>query len=75
MIVDIDGQKFSAEPTGQQMGKFVGATTWVNNPDFVYDLAKKKMLTVSREGREPFTLSLEGTDATMQALRACQNAN
>jgi hypothetical protein len=75
VIFDVDGQKFTAEPTGQQMGEFVGATTWVNNPNFIYDLAKKKTLTVMRNGREPFTLSLAGTDAAMKALRACQDAN
>ena len=31
---DIDGQKFSAQPTGQQSGEFIGAAAWVNNPDF-----------------------------------------
>lgn len=75
VMFDVDGQKFSAEPSGQAMGGFVGATTWVTNPNFIYDLAKKKTLTVMPAGRTPFQLSLAGTDAAMKALRACQEAN
>lgn len=74
VVFDVDGQKFSGEATGQQMGGFVGAFVWVNNPDFIYDLAKKKALTITSKDREPILLSLEGTDAAFKALRACQEA-
>jgi hypothetical protein len=46
----------------------------VNNPDFIYDLAKKKTLTITPQGREPIVLSLAGTDAAFKALRACQES-
>src|SRR5262249_38781611 len=76
VMLDVDGQKFSAEASGQRMDGFVGATTWVTNPNFIYDLAKKKTLTViPMNNRPPFEVSLVGTDAAMNALRACQEAN
>jgi hypothetical protein len=74
VIFDVDGQKFSGEATGQKMGGFEGAYTWVNNVDFIYDLAKKKKLTIMPQGREPFAVSLTGTDAAFKALRTCQEA-
>ncbi|WP_455873677.1 hypothetical protein [Rhizobium yanglingense] len=74
VIFDVDGQKFSGEATGQQMEGFDGSFIWVNNPDFIYDLAKKKTLTITPAGRDPFAVSLAGTDAALKALRACQEA-
>jgi hypothetical protein len=74
VIFDIDGQQFSGEATGQKMEGFDGAYTWVNNLDFIYDLAKKKTLTITPQGRDPFAVSLAGTDAAFKALRACQEA-
>ncbi len=74
VIFDVDGEKFSGQATGQQMEGFRGAYVPVNNPDFIYDLAKKKALTITPQGREPIVLSLTGTDAAFKALRACQEA-
>ena len=74
VIFDVDGQKFSGEATGQQIEGMDGAFVWVNNPDFIYDLAKKNALTISPAGRDPIVLSLKGTDAAFKALRACQDA-
>ncbi len=74
VIFDVDGQKFSGEATGQKMEGFDGAYTWVNNADFIYDLAKKKTLTITPQGRDPFAVSLAGTDAAFKSLRACQEA-
>jgi hypothetical protein len=74
VIFDVDGQKFSGQATGQQLEGFRGAYVPVNNPDFIYDLAKKKALTITPEGRDPIVVSLAGTDAAFKALRACQEA-
>ncbi len=74
VIFDVDGQKFSGEATGQRIEGMDGAFVWVNNPDFIYDLAKKNALTISPTGRDPIVLSLKGTDAAFTALRACQDA-
>jgi len=74
VLFDVDGQKFTGEATGQQIEGTDGAFVWVNNPDFIYDLAKKNALTISPAGRDPIVLSLKGTDAAFMALRACQDA-
>ena len=74
VIFDVDGQKFSGEATGQQIEGMDGAFVWVNNPDFIYDLAKKNALTITPAGRDPIVLSLKGTDAAFTSLRACQDA-
>jgi hypothetical protein len=74
VIFDVDGEKFSGQATGQQIEGFRGAYVPVNNPDFIYDLAKKKTLTITPEGRDPIVISLTGTDAAFAALRACQES-
>ena len=74
VLFDVDGQQFSGQAVGQQIEGMDGAFVWVNNPDFIYDLAKKNALTISPAGREPIVLSLKGTDAAFKTLRACQDA-
>ena len=71
---DVDGQKFSGKATGQQLQGFKGAYVPVNNPEFIYGLAKKNKLTITANGRDPIVLSLAGTDAAFQSLRTCQEA-
>jgi hypothetical protein len=71
---DVDGQIFKGTFTGQQTKGFGGAFVPVNNADFIYDMAKKKSLTISYgEGRKVI-VGLTGTDAAFAALRACQDA-
>ncbi|MCA1406491.1 hypothetical protein I6F26_18885 [Ensifer sp. IC3342] len=74
VMFDIDGQMFEGEAIGQRIDGYEGAYARFNNPDFIYDLAKKKTLTITPNGRDPIVLSLAGTDAAFQALRACQEA-
>lgn len=71
---DVDGQKFTGVATGQEMEGFDGAVVPFNNLDFIYDLAKKKALTITAKGRDPIVLKLTGTDAAFKALRECQAA-
>ena len=74
VLFDIDGQKFTGDATGAQMEGFDGAFVHFNNPDFIYDLAKKKSMTITPKGRDPIVVSLAGTDAAIKALRTCQEA-
>ncbi len=73
---DVDGDKFSGDFKGQQyQDGWRGAYVRVNNPDFVYDLAKRHKLTITADdGRPPIVIDLTGTFAAFEALRACQNA-
>ncbi len=72
VVFDVDGQKFTGEAKGLQMEGFRGASVAVNNLDFIYDLAKKKTLTITPDGRDPIVVNLSGTDAAFKALRECQ---
>src|SRR6188472_2216148 len=74
VLFDVDGQQFSGEAKGQDDGEFQGAFVWVNNPDFIYDLAKKKTLTISPKGGSLIKVNLAGTNAAFEALRTCQDA-
>jgi hypothetical protein len=74
VLFDVDGQQFTGEAKGQQEGEFQGAFVWVNNPDFIYDLAKKNTLTIQPKGGSRILVNLAGTDAAFKALRACQDA-
>ena len=55
-----------------QDGGFTGAYIRANNPDFIYELAKKYMLTITPQGRDPIMISLDGTNAAFKALRTCR---
>jgi hypothetical protein len=71
---EVDGQEFSGQATGQQIGEYRGAFVWVNNPDFIYDLAKKKTMRITIPGRDTLILNLDGTNAAFKKLRECQEA-
>lgn len=74
VLFDVDGQKFSGEAQGQVIGGYRGAYVWVNNADFIYDLAKKNAVTITPQGGNPIVVKLAGTDAAFKALKACQDA-
>jgi hypothetical protein len=71
---DVDGQKYSGVAKGQEMQGFEGAFVPFNNLDFIYDLAKKKALTITAPGRRTLVVNLTGTDDAFKALRECQAA-
>src|SRR5262245_2160824 len=74
VLFDVDGQKFTGEATGVEMEGFDGAYVHFNNPDFIYGLVDKKSMTITPQGGDPIVVSLDGTDAALKALRACQDA-
>jgi hypothetical protein len=74
VLFDIDGQKFTGDATGVQTEGFDGAFVHFGNPQFIYDLVNKKSMTITPEGRNPIVVSLTGTEAAFNALRACQDA-
>ena len=74
VLFDVDGQQFSGEAKGQQLGEFQGAFVWVNSPEFIYDLAEKQTLRITPQGGNPILVHLDGTHAAFAKLRACQDA-
>lgn len=71
---DVDGRVFEGTLTGQQTEGFGGATVPVDNPEFIYDLANNKTLTISFGEGKRLIVDLTGSDAAFAALRACQAA-
>jgi hypothetical protein len=74
VVFDVDGQKYTGVAKGQQMQGYDGAFVPFDNLDFIYDLAKKKALTITAEGRKTVVVNLTGTDDAFKALRECQAA-
>jgi len=71
---EVGGESYDGEAFGEQRKGFHGAWVPVNNPDFVYDLAKQETMTITVEGLPPVEVSLAGTDEAFQAMRECQEA-
>ena len=71
---EIAGKTFKGEAFGEKLEGFRGAFVPVDNPDFVYDLAKQETMKILVEGSDPIEVSLAGTDAAFKAMRACQEA-
>lgn len=74
VVFDVDGQQYTGEAKGQELDGFAGAFVWVNNPELIYELAKKKKLTITSPGRPELVVNLAGTDAAFNKLRECQAA-
>jgi hypothetical protein len=74
VVFDVDGQKYTGVAKGQELKGFDGAFVRFNNLDFIYDLAKKKALTITAQGRKTVVVNLTGTDDAFKALRECQAA-
>lgn len=74
VVFDVDGDKYTGVAKGQEMEGYDGAFVPFNNLDFIYDLAKKKALTITSEGRRTVVVDLTGTDDAFKALRECQAA-
>ncbi|WP_235912071.1 hypothetical protein [Mesorhizobium xinjiangense] len=74
VLFDVDGDQFEGEAIGQEIEGYKGAYVLVNNPDFIYDLAKKKQLTITPKGHRQVLVNLDGTNAAFETLRACQDA-
>lgn len=74
VVIDVDGERFNGEATGQKLQGLTGAYVWLNNPELVYNLAKKHTMTITATGRNPIVLSLSGTYGAFKQLHACQDA-
>ncbi|WP_428925441.1 hypothetical protein [Marinibacterium sp. SX1] len=67
-----DGIEFNGESEGYISGPWLGGFVFTNNPELVYDFAKKTEMTVTAGDNAPVTLSLDGTLAGVEELINCQ---
>ncbi len=72
--IEVGGRTFTGEAFGEQMEGFQGAWVPMNNAAFVDELARQETMTVTIADLPPIEVSLAGTDAAFQAMRACQDA-
>ncbi|TXR46325.1 hypothetical protein FVA77_25665 [Phyllobacterium endophyticum] len=72
VVFDIDGERYAGVAKGQEMQGYEGAFVPFNNLDFIYDLAKKKTLTITSKRHRTIVVNLTGTDDAFKALRECQ---
>jgi hypothetical protein len=72
--IEVGGRTFTGVAFGEQMEGFQGAWVPVNNAAFVDELAREETMTVTIADLPPVEVSLAGTDAAFQAMRACQDA-
>ena len=68
---EVGVKTFKGEAFGEEMEGFRGAFVPVNNPAFVYDLAKQETMKITVEGLDPINVNLAGTDAAFAAMKAC----
>lgn len=69
---DIDGNMFSGNAVGAVREGFAGGYVVANNPNFGADLAMKQTLTINPGMENAVEIGLGGTNAAMEATRACQ---
>lgn len=72
MTLDVDGDLYDGDVVAVDRPDYVGGYFWFNNIEFIYDLENKNNMAIMVEGRDPITLSLEGTKAGAESVRACQ---
>lgn len=70
---DLDGEIFKGVATGFHLNKVPGAGVFFQDRDFVYALAKKKVMTLyDTAGATVMTIDLAGSDKAIEYARACQ---
>lgn len=70
---DLDGKKFDAVATGFVLGKVPGAGVFFEDRNFVYAIAKKKVMTVyGAKGNKVMAIDLKGSGKAIEYARKCQ---
>ena len=68
----LDDDVFAGEAKGVEIGKERGLQMVFEDPNFLVDLAKKRVLTLAADGVELGTFDLAGSDEAVKAVLACQ---
>lgn len=72
VMISLDDDMFEGEAHRRVLEDMAGAEIDFDNPDFLIDLAKKNVVTVSSDGEEKLQLGLEGSMEAIEALGLCQ---
>jgi hypothetical protein len=68
----LDDDVFAGEAKGVEIGKDRGIQIAFEDPAFLVDMAKKRVLTMGVDGIELGTFDLAGSDEAVKAMLACQ---
>jgi len=72
IVFALDGVDYDAEAIGIYLNGVPGADIPFDNPDFLFDLAKKYTMTVYSEAGEVMAIDLTGSYAALEAAIECQ---
>jgi len=73
VLFDLDGQEYDAEARGMYLSGVPGADIPFDNPDFLFDLAKKYTMTLYNENGEVMAIDLTGSYKALEAAIQCQD--
>lgn len=73
VLFDLDGEEYHGEATGVYLNGVPGAVILFTNPDFLFDIAARNVLTLYNESGEVMAIDLAGTDAGIAAAVECQD--
>jgi hypothetical protein len=68
----LDDDAFAGEAKGVEIGKDRGLQVIYEDPNFLVDLAKKRVMTMSADGVDLGSFDLAGSDEALKAVLACQ---
>ncbi|MGB0695969.1 MAG: hypothetical protein ACPGOY_10005 [Rhodospirillaceae bacterium] len=70
---DLDDQPYEGEAKGLYLGEVPGADIAFDNPDFLFDIAKKYTMTIyNMDGAEVLAIDLAGTYVALEGALECQ---
>ena len=72
ILFQLDGEDYDAEATGMYLNGVPGADIPFDNPDFLFDLARKYTMTVFNESGEVMAIDLAGSYQALEAAMECQ---
>lgn len=72
ILFQLDGEDYDAEATGMYLNGVPGADIPFDNPDFLFDLARKYTMTVFNESGEVMAIDLTGSYQALEAAMECQ---
>lgn len=70
---DLDGQGYDGTAYGMYLNGVPGADILFDNPDFLWDIAARQVLTLYNESGEVMAIDLTGTMVALDAMLECQD--
>ena len=69
----LDDEEYDGEATGIYLNNVPGADIEFDNPDFLFDLAKRYTMTLYNESGEVMAIDLEGSFNALEGALECQD--